>query len=86
MELKGIKEFLERYKTTLLKSDSTREDIILTIFEISGVKLKNSDFKLERHDIILLTSPIKKNQIFLHKGHILESLKRTTSETISDIH
>lgn len=86
MELKGIKEFLERYKTTLLKSDLTREDIILTVFEISGVKLKNTDFKIERHELVLLVSSVKKNQIFLYKQRIIESLKKTNNETISDIH
>lgn len=84
--MKGIKEFLERYKTTLLKSDSIREDISLTIREITGVALKNSDFKIERNEIVLLVSPIKKNQIFLYKSQILSSLKNTSVHTIVDIH
>ena len=84
--MKGIKEFLERYKLTLLKSDSIRDDIILTIKEITGVILKNTDFKIERNEIVLLTSPIKKNQIFLYKTQILNSLKNTNNHTIVGIH
>ena len=48
MELKGIKEFLERYKTTLLKGDIERAEIVDCIKDITGITLKSSEFKIER--------------------------------------
>ena len=85
MEIKSIKELLERYKKTLLHSDTTRQEIISCIFEISGVLLKNSEFKLDHGEIILITSPIKKNQIFLYKEQIIENLKQDNPQVVSGI-
>lgn len=86
MELKGIKEFLERYKTTLLRGDISREEIILSIKEISGVTLKNTEFKIDRGSVVLQTSSIKKNQIFLYRGMIIKRLSTSTTQPIVDIH
>lgn len=85
MELKGIKEFLERYKKTLLRSDLIREEITQIINNISGVSLKNNEYKIERGEIVLLTSPIKKNQIFLYKKKIIETLNNGSLQKISEI-
>ena len=85
MELKGIKEFLERYKTTLLKGDFEREEIVLCIKEISGVTLKSSEFKIERLTLTLRVTPIKKNQIFLYREKILSTFKEKGIKTISEI-
>jgi hypothetical protein len=85
MELKGIKEFLERYKTTLLKGDFEREEIVLCIKDVSGVTLKSSEFKIERLTLTLRVTPIKKNQIFLYRDKILSSLKEKGIKTVSEI-
>ena len=53
MELKGIKEFLEQYKKTLLKADDERDIIKESIYVISGVVVLNKDFKIN-HSIIEL--------------------------------
>jgi hypothetical protein len=86
MELKGIKEFLERYKQTILRGDTTREGIIRCIKDISGVELKNSDIKIERGVVTLTISSIKKNQIFLFKDHIILMIKKETGQSIYEIH
>lgn len=83
--MKGIKEFLERYKQTLFRSDLVREEIIHIIRSISGVELKNSEYKIERGEIILLTSPIKKNQIFLYRKKIIEAVNEGSLQKISEI-
>lgn len=85
MELKGIKEFLERYKKTLLKGDFEREEIVLCIKEISGVTLKPSEFKIERLTLTLRVTPIKKNQIFLYREKILSTFKEKGIKIISEI-
>ena len=86
MELKGIKEFLERYKKTLLRGDISREEIILLISDVSGVTLKNSEFKIDRGTVVIQTTSIKKNQIFLYREAIIKKLKTNTTQHIIDIH
>lgn len=86
MELKGIKDFLERYKKTLSNFELTHEDIIQSIFNTSGVKLNKSEFTVKNSTIILQTTSIKKNQIFLFKNQILKNIKESGVEKITDIY
>ena len=67
MELRGIKEFLERYKATLLKGDLERDEIVVCVKNISGVFLKNTEFTIRNKTLHLKVSAVKKNQIFLYK-------------------
>lgn len=83
--MKGIKEFLERYKNTLLKGDFEREEIVQCIKEVSGILLKNNEFKIERFILTLHVSPIKKNHIFLYREKILLLLKEKGVKIISEI-
>lgn len=86
MELKGIKEFLERYKKTLKNFESHHEDIIQSIYNVSGVKLNSSEFKIKNTIITLQTTSIKKNQIFLYKNQIIKKFKDDGVEKITDIY
>ncbi len=86
MELKGIKEFLERYKTTLLKGDIERAEIVDCIKDITGITLKSSEFKIERFTLTLRVTPIKKNHIFLYKDVILKTFKTRGINTVIDIY
>lgn len=86
MELKGIKDFLERYKKTLSNFELTHKDIIQSIFNTSGVKLNKSEFTVKNSTIILQTTSIKKNQIFLFKNQILKNIKESGVEKITDIY
>lgn len=86
MELKGIKDFLERYKKTLSNFELTYEDIIQSIFNTSGVKLNKSEFTVKNSTIILQTTSIKKNQIFLFKNQILKNIKESGVEKITNIY
>jgi hypothetical protein len=85
MQLSSIKEFLEVYRTRLLKEDDKRLEVTEIIKKITGVTVPLSDMKIARGVVVIKTNPIVKNEIFLYKEKILEELKSKNRNDIFDI-
>jgi hypothetical protein len=85
MELKGIKEFLERYKKKIEYQDDLRDLVRATIMEICEVNLLDKEFSLTKGEVILNINAVKKSHIHIHKRLIIDELSKR-GIAIHDIH
>jgi len=85
MELSNIQDFLAKYRTLLSAQDGNRKDICRIIGEASGITLSEKDITVRKGEIVIQGDSVMKNELFLHKKHILEALNKNSITNIFDI-
>ena len=85
MQLANIKEFLEKYRAKLSEAEGKQEDVIAIIATITQVTLSPEMFSVERGILILRTSPVIKNELFMYKEKILSALRERGRKDIVDM-
>ena len=75
----SLSSFFQKF-STLEKSKQVQVGEFGSLIKtICGVTLDSSEIVIEENTVRLLTSPLKRNEIFMHKEEILESLKDSKS-------
>ena len=67
MSLKGIEQFLERYKKVLLLENNKKEEVINIIKTETGIILKEKQITISKGEITLQVTSVIKNELFLHE-------------------
>ncbi|MEK7642561.1 MAG: hypothetical protein AAB392_02070 [Patescibacteria group bacterium] len=71
----SISQFFEKFKKLQKNDKLLKQTLILTIKEISGAIIKEENLDIKEEKVYLKTSPIVRNQIFMYKEKIENSLK-----------
>lgn len=85
MELSNIQDFLAKYRVLLTAQDGNRKDICRLIKESSGILLSEKDITVRKGEVVVQGDSVMKNELFLHKKHILEALNKNGITNIFDI-
>lgn len=85
MELRGIKDFLERYRKKLEYQDDLRSLVRSIIHECCDLSLTEKEFSIVDGTLLLRTNSVKKSHIYIHKRRIIEELKKK-GVILEDIH
>lgn len=81
----NLSDFLNVFKHLLSHEEIIREDIIESIKNHTGVSLEKKQLTIKNSVCEINCHPALKNEIFLKKKIIMNSLKETTHKKISDI-
>jgi len=71
----SISQFFQKFSALRKNNEFIKHTIQSAIKEISGVEIKLEDLDLKEEKVYLKCSPIMRNQIFMYKERIEESLK-----------
>ena len=85
MSLKGIEQFLERYKKVLLLENNKKEEVINIIKTETGIILKEKQITISKGEITLQVTSVIKNELFLHEKNIFTLLQQHTELQIHKI-
>ena len=85
MQLSNIAQFLEKYKKKLELEEDKRGVLSKIILEETGVMVDEKVLTITRGVIIIKSSHVMKNEIFLHKTQILKKIKEAGQTNIHDI-
>jgi uncharacterized protein YacL (UPF0231 family) len=85
MELSNIQDFLTKYRTLLTAQDDRRKDICRIIGEASGIIISEKEITVRKGELCIQGDSVMKNEIFLHKKHILDALNKNGITNIFDI-
>jgi len=86
MALNSLSSFLDRFKKFTSPNKVIYETIIKVLYNTLRVKLNKSSIKIENKVLYIKSNPVVKNEIFLHKKQILQTLKKKLKkQTINDI-
>jgi hypothetical protein len=78
----SLSSFFQKFHK-LEKSKQTQiGEFVSLIKSVCSVTLDSSEIVIEENTARLLTSPLKRNEIFMHKEEILERLKESGSKLI----
>ncbi|MBP6856741.1 MAG: hypothetical protein KBC42_03340 [Candidatus Pacebacteria bacterium] len=81
----NLGDFLSIFKNLLSHEELVREDIISSIETHTGIVLEKKQLTIKNSVCDINTHPAVKNEIFLKKKEIMNSLRESTHKKISDI-
>lgn len=81
----NLGDFLTLFKNLLSHEELIREDIINSIYTHTGIQLEKKQLTIQNSLCSITCHPAIKNELFLKKKEILNSLKESTHKKISDI-
>ncbi len=70
-----ISNFFQKFLNLELSVRAKQKIIIETIKEITNIELKNDHFELKENYLKLKVNPVFRNEIFMYKAQIEESLR-----------
>jgi len=85
MQLSSIKEYLEKYQKKLSHEDDKRSLLISIIHNETGIQLDEKTMTITKGTLMIKTSPVLKNELFLHKTQILQRIRESGRGDIFDI-
>ncbi|MEX0934039.1 MAG: hypothetical protein WD003_02155 [Candidatus Paceibacterota bacterium] len=84
MSFQKIDEYLKKFTLFTPPHNALKKLLIKIFHEQFGVIIKREDIKICGRDIFITTTPIVKNEVFLHKKDILEEI-HTINKKIENI-
>ncbi len=84
MEIKGIKELLDRYRSILSKEEGRRDEILKIMNDVARASITERDITIKGGVLTIKAISAKKNKIFLYKERILSEFTASKIE-ITDI-
>lgn len=85
MQLSSIREYLEKYQKKLSHEDEKRSLLISIIHDETGIQLDEKTMTITKGILTIKTSPVLKNELFLHKTQILQKIRENGRGDIFDI-
>ena len=85
MSFQDIHDLLSRYRKYLSDSDEQQGKISAIITHISGVTLSEDELRVSKGELHIIGSSVLKNEVFLHKEHILSALHESGLTNIVEI-
>lgn len=80
-----INSFLDKFKRTLFAEENRREAVMNSILSVSGINLDRDKVEIKGSDVVLKCSPIERNEIYLNKTQILNSIKESGVKGLNNI-
>lgn len=71
-----IKDFLDKYKKTLIGAQIQNEILVKILSKAIGHQFKNSDFKIKKSVLFVKGNSYLKSEIYLNKEKILREIKK----------
>ena len=75
MSWNKISSYLDRFRAINTPQKTIKEIVVGVIAKSSGVVLETSDVDVKNQRVFLKITPILKNEIFLNRDRILETLR-----------
>ncbi|MAZ40665.1 hypothetical protein CL654_00910 [bacterium] len=86
MAWKDINPFLSRFKHLEPPDKAVKDVCVRIVKQTLDIHLKHEEIRVEKYSIRLFTSPVVKNEIFLHRSQILLDINKTLAgKHIQDI-
>lgn len=85
----NISDFLEKFKNITPPDKFIKDELIGAVRDIVCIDIKKDDINVRLGTVFLSVDPIIKNEIFLRKKEVLESLKerlKVYKKTIKSLH
>ena len=76
----SLSSFFQKFQHLEKSKQAQTVEFVSLIKTICGVALESSEIVIEENTVRLLASPLKRNEIFMHKEEVLEKLKEIGSK------
>ncbi len=76
MDYDNIKDFLNKFKEHISKNEEVYKTIINVIEKKTKIKIDHGEVKIKGNNILILKSPIIKNEILINKKGILNEISK----------
>jgi hypothetical protein len=84
----NISDYLAKFKNITPPDKFVKDELVSVVKDVVGVEIEKGDIDVRNGTIFLSVDPLIKNEIFLRKGEVMESLKeklRAYKKTVRDI-
>jgi hypothetical protein len=75
--MNNLGDFLDKFKKAFLSSTAQKTAIIAGIKKSAGIQLDPGELEVKDQIVILKTSPVIRNEIFMRKKIIMRELENT---------
>ncbi|MBL7045363.1 MAG: hypothetical protein ISR98_02075 [Parcubacteria group bacterium] len=85
----NISDYLAKFKNITPPDKFVKDELIAVVKEVAGIDIEKSNIDVRNGTIFLSLDPLIKNEIFLKKNEVLESLKeklKVYKKTVRNIH
>jgi hypothetical protein len=85
----NISDYLSRFKNITPPDKFVKDELVAVVKDVIGVEIKKDNIDVRNGTIFLSVDPIIKNEIFLKKAEVLESLReklKIYKKTVRDLH
>jgi hypothetical protein len=85
----NISDYLSKFKNITPPDKFVKDELVAVVKDVIGVEIKKDNIDVRNGTIFLSVDPIIKNEIFLKKAEVLESLReklKIYKKTVRDLH
>jgi len=85
----NIGDYLSKFKNITPPDKFVKDELVAVVKDVVGVEIEKDDIDVRNGTVFLSVDPIIKNEIFLRKKEVLESLRenlKSYKKTVRDIH
>lgn len=84
----NISDYLAKFKNITPPDKFVKDELVVVVKDVVGIDIEKSDIDVRNGTIFLSIDPIVKNEIFLKKAEVLESLReklKSYKKTVKEI-
>ncbi|MBT3283013.1 hypothetical protein HN375_02555 [bacterium] len=85
----NISDYLSKFKNITPPDKFVKDELVAVVKEVVGVEIEKDSIDVRNGTVFLSVDPIIKNEIFLRKTEVLESLReklKSYKKTVRDLH
>ena len=85
----NISDYLSKFKNITPPDKFVKDELVVVVKDVVGVDIEKEDIDVRNGTVFISTDPLIKNEIFLKKSEVLESLReklKVYKKTVRDLH